>query len=109
MDLNATLVTPGAPATLDPTSSPFDLDLSTSQVLLGTVLFGLASILVLLWPRKAANLPPGPKPGFLVRSARRRRRMENSLRRVAQVGNRNQAPKSKPWRWFRDLNQQYGA
>lgn len=26
-----------------------------------------------------------------------------------QVGNRNQAPKSKPWRWFRDLNQQYGA
>ncbi|BGP32800.1 hypothetical protein JCM10296v2_004584 [Rhodotorula toruloides] len=89
MDLNATLVAPGAPATLDSPSSPFDLDLSTPQVLLGTVLFGLASILVLLWPRKAANLPPGPKPGFL-------------------VGNRNQAPKSKPWRWFRDLNQQYG-
>lgn len=77
MDLNATLVSPGVPATLDSPSSPFDLDLSTPQVLLGTVLFGLASILVLLWPRKAANLPPGPKPGFLVRPAGERGSEEN--------------------------------
>ncbi|GAA5836682.1 hypothetical protein JCM11251_002697 [Rhodosporidiobolus azoricus] len=65
------------------------LDLSTPQVLLGTLAFGLASLLVFLWPRKAANLPPGPAPGFF-------------------VGNRNQAPATKPWRWFRDLNQKYG-
>lgn len=35
------------------------------------------------------NLPPGPKPDFL-------------------VGNRNQVPSIKPWRWFKKLNDQYG-
>lgn len=35
------------------------------------------------------NLPPGPKPDFL-------------------VGNRNQVPSVKPWRWFKKLNDQYG-
>lgn len=24
------------------------------------------------------------------------------------VGNRNQGPPSKPWRWFQELNEQYG-
>ncbi|GJN91185.1 hypothetical protein Rhopal_004203-T1 [Rhodotorula paludigena] len=86
MSLNETVL-PG-PDVVD-VAAPFGLALDSREVLLGTLLFGLASVLVLIWPRKAANLPPGPKPGFF-------------------VGNRNQAPAAKPWRWFKDLNDQYG-
>ncbi|GAA6007074.1 cytochrome P450 [Rhodotorula paludigena] len=86
MSLNETVL-PG-PDVID-VAAPFGLALDSREVLLGTLLFGLASVLVLIWPRKAANLPPGPKPGFF-------------------VGNRNQAPAAKPWRWFKDLNDQYG-
>ncbi|BGP40833.1 hypothetical protein JCM10450v2_004836 [Rhodotorula kratochvilovae] len=85
---SSVLPVPLEPEALD-AASALALDLSTPQVLLGTLLFGLASVLVLVWPRKGANLPPGPKPGFF-------------------VGNRNQAPPTKPWRWFRKLNETYG-
>ncbi|KAJ7888809.1 cytochrome P450 [Mycena leptocephala] len=44
--------------------------------------------LFVLRPKKAKDLPPGPG---------------NWL-----VGNRNQVPPQKPWRWFKDLNDQYG-
>lgn len=62
-----------------------------SPSLLLSLVLGLAlALLTWCWPRKAGNLPPGPKPGFF-------------------VGNREQVPKEgKPWRWFRDLNLQYG-
>ncbi|KAL8292083.1 hypothetical protein RQP46_001549 [Phenoliferia psychrophenolica] len=59
------------------------------QVILASFCVGLVSLLLAIWPRKAANLPPGPTPTFF-------------------VGNRNQVPGEKPWRWFRDLNLQYG-
>ncbi|GAA5975296.1 hypothetical protein JCM11641_005927 [Rhodosporidiobolus odoratus] len=83
MDYNTTVY----PA--DSATAPAPFTLETPQVLLGTVCFGLASLLVFLWPRKGKNLPPGPAPGFF-------------------VGNRNQAPAAKPWVWFRDLNRKYG-
>ncbi|GAA6032480.1 hypothetical protein JCM8097_004781 [Rhodosporidiobolus ruineniae] len=86
MEYNTSMPIDSAAAAANPT---FGADLSTPQVLLGTVLFGLATFLAFFWPRKAANLPPGPAPGFF-------------------VGNRNQAPPTKPWRWFRKLNEQYG-
>lgn len=72
------------PPSLSATSAP-------SPSLLLSVVLGLAlALLTWCWPRKAGNLPPGPKPGFF-------------------VGNREQVPKGgKPWRWFRDLNLQYG-
>lgn len=62
-----------------------------SPSLILSVVLGLAlALLTWCWPRKAGNLPPGPKPGFF-------------------VGNREQVPKEgKPWKWFRDLNLQYG-
>ncbi|KAJ6560734.1 cytochrome P450 [Mycena sp. CBHHK59/15] len=43
-----------------------------------------------LTPKKAKNLPPGPAPTSWL------------------VGNRNQVPRQKPWRWFQVLNEQYG-
>ncbi|KAF7336984.1 Cytochrome P450 [Mycena venus] len=46
--------------------------------------------LLVLKPRKAQDLPPGPVPTSWL------------------LGNRNQAPKQKPWRWFQELNDQYG-
>ncbi|GAA6009287.1 hypothetical protein JCM10207_004336 [Rhodosporidiobolus poonsookiae] len=75
------------PVDAAPTPMPFEV--TTPQAVFGAFVVGLASLLIFLWPRKASNLPPGPAPGFF-------------------VGNRNQAPPSKPWRWFRDLNQKYG-
>ncbi|KAJ7472750.1 cytochrome P450 [Mycena latifolia] len=42
-------------------------------------------------PKKANNLPPGPAPSSWL------------------VGNRNQVPPQKPWRWFQELNSQYGS
>ncbi|KAK7006163.1 cytochrome P450 [Favolaschia claudopus] len=49
------------------------------------------SLLVLrLRPIRAQNLPPGPAPTSWL------------------VGNRNQIPPTKPWRWFQELNEQYG-
>jgi cytochrome P450 len=61
------------------------------------LLIGTASALVALLfslvaiPKSygAKNLPPGPAPDFL-------------------VGNRNQVPRIKPWRWFKELNDRYG-
>ncbi|KAJ7679159.1 cytochrome P450 [Mycena polygramma] len=41
-------------------------------------------------PKKPQNLPPGPAPTSWL------------------VGNRNQVPAQKPWRWFQELNNQYG-
>lgn len=65
-------------------------DLHSPQVILASLLVGLVGVLAWIWPRKGANLPPGPAPGFF-------------------VGNSNQVPKEgKPWRWFRDLNLEYG-
>ncbi|KAJ7755514.1 cytochrome P450 [Mycena metata] len=49
-----------------------------------------ALALFLLKPRKTKNLPPGPAPTSWL------------------VGNRNQVPSRKPWRWFQELNDQYG-
>ncbi|KAF7302672.1 Cytochrome P450 [Mycena chlorophos] len=43
-----------------------------------------------LQTRKSKDLPPGPEPTSWL------------------VGNRNQVPKSKPWRWFQQLNELYG-
>ncbi|KAJ7822103.1 cytochrome P450 [Mycena olivaceomarginata] len=63
--------------------SPFELYLSAA---LGTVLV----VLVLRRPKQAKNLPPGPAPSSWL------------------VGNRNQVPNMKPWRWFQSLNEQYG-
>lgn len=64
------------------------------RVVLASLFVGLlGTLLAFTWPRRrtgGANLPPGPAPGWL-------------------VGNRNQVPKGgKPWRWFRDLNLEYG-
>ncbi|KAH8918097.1 cytochrome P450 [Atractiella rhizophila] len=42
-----------------------------------------------LYPKKRSDLPPGPAPSLF-------------------LGNRQQVPKDKPWRWFRDLNLKYG-
>ncbi|KAJ7614009.1 cytochrome P450 [Roridomyces roridus] len=50
----------------------------------------LVAILVLRPLRKAKDLPPGPAPTSWL------------------VGNRNQVPREKPWRWFLELNEQYG-
>lgn len=53
----------------------------------------LASLIAafILWPKsKRKNLPPGPAPTSWL------------------VGNRNQVPAEKPWRWFQELNNQYG-
>ncbi|KAJ6561881.1 cytochrome P450 [Mycena capillaripes] len=46
--------------------------------------------LLVVRPRKAKHLPPGPAPTSWL------------------VGNRNQVPPQKPWRWFQELNDQYG-
>ncbi|KAJ7845283.1 cytochrome P450 [Mycena olivaceomarginata] len=51
----------------------------------------IATLLILnLKPRRAKDLPPGPAPTSWL------------------VGNRNQVPQNKPWRWFQSLNNQYG-
>ncbi|KAJ7111970.1 cytochrome P450 [Mycena epipterygia] len=63
--------------------SPFELYLCVS---LGV----LVALLVVLRPKKAKDLPPGPVPSSWL------------------VGNRNQVPSQKPWRWFQELNSQYG-
>ncbi|KAJ7487924.1 cytochrome P450 [Mycena latifolia] len=47
-------------------------------------------VLLVLRPKKAKDLPPGPAPSSWL------------------VGNRNQVPAKKPWRWFQELNNQYG-
>ncbi|KAJ7471423.1 cytochrome P450 [Mycena galericulata] len=47
-------------------------------------------LLLALRPKKAKDLPPGPEPSSWL------------------VGNRNQVPAQKPWRWFQELNNQYG-
>ncbi|KAJ7016951.1 cytochrome P450 [Mycena alexandri] len=49
-----------------------------------------AMMLFLLKPRKTKKFPPGPAPTSWL------------------VGNRNQVPPRKPWRWFQELNDQYG-
>ncbi|KAJ7227468.1 cytochrome P450 [Mycena pura] len=64
------------------TMSPLELGLY--------VVFATFAVVLALRPRKAKNLPPGPPPTSWL------------------VGNRNQIPKSKPWRWFQELNNQYG-
>lgn len=70
-------------------SSSFAL-LPSPSVFISLLVGLLCAALALAWPRKAANLPPGPAPALF-------------------VGNREQVPKGgKPWKWFRDLNLQYG-
>ncbi|KAJ6545012.1 cytochrome P450 [Mycena vulgaris] len=61
--------------------------MSMSQLCLYGALATLIAFLILR-PRKAKDLPPGPG---------------NWL-----VGNRNQVPGQKPWRWFQELNSKYG-
>ncbi|KAJ7108066.1 cytochrome P450 [Mycena crocata] len=50
----------------------------------------LVLVLLVLRPKKQKDLPPGPAPTSWL------------------VGNRNQVPPQKPWRWFQELNDQYG-
>ncbi|KAJ6512698.1 cytochrome P450 [Mycena sanguinolenta] len=63
--------------------SPFELYLSAA-------LATLLALLLVRRPKQAKNLPPGPTPSSWL------------------VGNRNQVPATKPWRWFQELNDQYG-
>lgn len=83
--MNSTLLSslPADPAAVADGAFP------TVQALGASLVVGLVSILIAGWPRKAKDLPPGPAPGFF-------------------VGHRNQAPASKPWTWFQELNEQYG-
>ncbi|KAJ6561900.1 cytochrome P450 [Mycena capillaripes] len=62
--------------------SPFELYLAAALAIL--------VVLLILRPKKAKDLPPGPAPSSWL------------------VGNRNQVPAQKPWRWFQELNKQYG-
>ncbi|KAJ7683714.1 cytochrome P450 [Mycena rosella] len=64
--------------------SPFQLGLYVSLATL------VAFLVLSLRPKKAKGLPPGPAPTSWL------------------VGNRNQVPRQKPWRWFQELNNQYG-
>ncbi|KAJ7067247.1 cytochrome P450 [Mycena amicta] len=64
--------------------------MSTLQLAFCFGLFATVVVAVLLKPRKPKNLPPGPPPTSWL------------------VGNRNQVPPTKPWRWFQELNNQYG-
>lgn len=69
----------------------------------------VASILSLLVlrPRKAKNLPPGPgKFSFKNRDVLLNYALPAPTSWL--VGNRNQVPPQKPWRWFQELNDQYG-
>ncbi|KAJ7167708.1 cytochrome P450 [Mycena filopes] len=63
--------------------SPFALGLLYASIIAAVALF-------VLKPKKARDLPPGPAPTSWL------------------VGNRNQVPPQKPWRWFHELNEQYG-
>ncbi|KAJ7141223.1 cytochrome P450 [Mycena epipterygia] len=47
-------------------------------------------VVLVFRPNKSKDLPPGPAPTSWL------------------VGNRNQVPSRKPWRWFQELNEQYG-
>ncbi|KAF7325871.1 Cytochrome P450 [Mycena kentingensis (nom. inval.)] len=65
--------------------------MSTTQLSLClAVLVAVAVAFAALKPPKSNNLPPGPPPTSWL------------------VGNRNQVPRSKPWRWFKELNEKYG-
>ncbi|KAJ6512686.1 cytochrome P450 [Mycena sanguinolenta] len=50
----------------------------------------VALVVLSLKTGSVQNLPPGPAPTSWL------------------VGNRNQVPATKPWRWFQELNSQYG-
>ncbi|KAJ7707448.1 cytochrome P450 [Mycena rosella] len=63
--------------------------MSQLEVGLGISLVTLVAVLFLR-PKKVKDLPPGPAPTSWL------------------VGNRNQVPRQKPWRWFQELNNQYG-
>ncbi|KAF8176716.1 cytochrome P450 [Mycena galopus ATCC 62051] len=68
--------------------SAFELGLCISAA-------AVVALLVLkLKSRHAKDLPPGPGKSFSQTSWL--------------VGNRNQVPARKPWRWFQELNDQYG-
>ncbi|KAJ7145079.1 cytochrome P450 [Mycena crocata] len=63
--------------------------MSSLELTLAILLATLVALLVLR-PKQTKNLPPGPAPTSWL------------------VGNRNQVPRQKPWRWFQELNSQYG-
>ncbi|KAF7289244.1 Cytochrome P450 [Mycena indigotica] len=64
--------------------------MTTYELALTLGLFATLFVVFTLKPRRLTNLPPGPAPTSWL------------------VGNRNQVPQSKPWKWFQELNERYG-